>query len=104
MTGNKSEHHCCLGGMRVCKTWARAYHFISKNGSASIEKCPFGFYINLHPLNQVRTPPKLHRLFGTTVSPVGAFYSIKFGQLSGKIEVGRQHMLIAIYAKSRVFD
>ena len=36
MTGNKSEHHCCLGGMRVCKTWARAYHFISKNGTSPL--------------------------------------------------------------------
>ena len=31
MKGNKSEHPCYLGGMRVCKTCARAYHFISKN-------------------------------------------------------------------------
>ena len=37
MTGNKSEHHCCLGGMRVCKTLARAYHFISKNGTIYVQ-------------------------------------------------------------------
>ena len=66
--------------------------------SASIQKWLFGFYMHLHPLNQFRNPPKFHRLFRMVVSPVGAFYSIKFGQLGGKIEVGRQHILIAIYA------
>ena len=54
--------------------------------------------MHLHPLNQVRNPPKFHRLFRMVVSPVGAFYSIKFGQLGGKIEVEEQKMLIAIYA------
>ena len=50
------------------------------------------------PLGIIRNHPKFHRLFRTIVSPVYAFYSIKFGQLGGKIEVGRQYMLIAIYA------
>ena len=37
MKGNKSEHPCYLGGMRVCKTCARAYHFISKYGMSSTD-------------------------------------------------------------------
>ena len=41
------------------------------------------------PLNINRYHPKFHRLLRTIVSVVGAFYSIKFGQLGGKIEVGR---------------
>ena len=54
--------------------------------------------MHFRPLKQVRNPPKCHRLFRMIVSPVGAFYSIKFGQLGGKIEVEEQKMLIAIYA------
>ena len=54
--------------------------------------------MHLHPLNQVRNPPKFHRLFRMVVSPAGAFYSIKFGQFGGKIEVVEQKILIAIYA------
>ena len=60
--------------------------------------------MHLHPLNQVRNPPKFYRLFRVVVSPVGAFYSIKFGQFGGKIEVVEQKILIAIYAYIKVFD
>ena len=41
---------------------------------------------------------------GHVEGPVGAFDSIKFGQLGGKLEVKRQNMATAIYAKIRNLD
>ena len=55
---------------------------------------PFCFFVHFGPLNQVKKPPKLHRLFLTIRSPVGGFDCIKFGQPGGKIEVGKHYMYI----------
>ena len=63
---------------------------------------PFCFFVHFGPLNQVKKPPKLHRLFRTCISPVGAFDCIKFGQPGGKIKVRKQCMYIAKYTKIRV--
>ena len=41
---------------------------------------------------------------GHVEGPVGAFDCIKFGQLGGKLEVKRQNMATAIYAKIRNLD
>ena len=41
---------------------------------------------------------------GHVEGPVGAFDCIKFGQLGGKLEVKRQNMATAIYAKIKNLD
>ena len=57
----------------------------------------FDLCVHFFPLYHVRNPPKLHRTFRTCVSPVVAFYSMKFGLNLAKLELRMQNMSIAIY-------
>ena len=84
----------------VSKGWSRAPLVLLH--SVSIGRSEFYFYIHFDPVNQVRNPSKLNRLWGPYVSLLGAFDCIKFGQPGGKIEVRKHCMYIAKYTKIRV--
>ena len=79
----------------VSRGWSRAPLVLLH--SVSIGRSEFYFYIHFDPVNQVRNPSKLNRLWGPYVSLLGAFDCIKFGQPGGKMEVKRWNMIIAIY-------
>ena len=75
--------------------------------SVIIQTWLFDLCVHFCPLYYVRNPPKLHRTFRTCVSPVVAFYSMKFGLNLAKLELRIQNTPIAIYAyllDLRLFD
>ena len=93
---------------QIWSTWWKIRGQKSKYGYCDLrQNKEFGILDSLHnfqPLNFIRNLPKPHRRFRTCIGPVGAFDWIKFGQLDGKLEVKRQNMATAIYAKIRNLD
>ena len=93
---------------QIWSTWWKIRGQKAKYGYCDLsQNKEFGLLDSLHnfqPLNFIRNLPKPHRRFRTCIGPVGAFDWIKFGQLDGKLEVKRQNMATAIYAKIRNLD